>query len=83
MNIEEQIRLHILHTQLPGEAPDKLQPDDDLIDSGILDSMGIMQLVAHLEQEYGIEIATEEIDPDNFATTRTLASFVAARMPEH
>jgi len=76
MNIEEQIRLHILHTQLPGEAPDKLQLDDDLIDSGILDSMGIMQLVTYLEKEYGISIPTEEIEPEQFTSVATLAAFV-------
>jgi len=76
MTIEEQIRLHILHTQLPGEDPEQLQIDDDLLDSGILDSMGIMQLVAHLEKEYGISIPTEEIEPEQFTSVATLASFV-------
>ena len=76
MNIEEQIRQHILHTQLPGEDPEQLQVNDDLIDSGILDSMGIMQLVKHLEKDYGISIQTEEIEPDQFASVTALAAFV-------
>ena len=76
MSIEEQIRRHILHTQLPGEDPEKLQVDDDLIDSGILDSMGIMQLVTYLEKEYGISIRTEEIEPEQFASVTALAAFV-------
>jgi len=76
MTIEEQIRLHILHTQLPGEDPEKLQIDDDLLDSGILDSMGIMQLVTYLEKAYGISIPTGEIEPEQFASVATLAEFV-------
>ena len=76
MSIEEQIRKHILQTQLPGEDPEHLQVDDDLINSGILDSMGIMQLVTHLEKEYGISIQTEEIEPEQFASATALAAFV-------
>lgn len=76
MTIEEQIRQHILHTQLPGEDPEQLQINDDLLDSGILDSMGIMQLVTYLEKEYGISIPTEDIEPEQFATVATLAAFV-------
>ena len=76
MTIEEQIHQYILHTQLPGEDPDNLQPDDDLLDSGILDSMGIMQLITHLEKEYGISIPTEEIEPEKFASVSALAAFV-------
>lgn len=79
MTIEEQIRLHILQTQLPGEDPEQLQPDDDLLDSGILDSMGIMQLVTYLEKEYGISIPTEEIEPEQFASVNALAAFVRAK----
>ena len=79
MTIEEQIRHHILQTQLPGEDPANLQPDDDLIDSGILDSMGIMQLVTHLEKEYGINIPTEEIEPEHFVSVSALAAFVRGK----
>jgi len=76
MTIEEQIRQHILQTQLPGEDPEQLQIDDDLLDSGILDSMGIMQLVAHLEKAYDISIPSGEIEPEQFASVTALAAFV-------
>ncbi|MGD8631572.1 MAG: acyl carrier protein [Gammaproteobacteria bacterium] len=79
MTIEAQIRLHILQTQLPGEDPEQLQIDDDLLDSGILDSMGIMQLVTYLEKEYGISIPTGEIEPERFASVATLAAFVRSK----
>lgn len=76
MSIEEKLRVYIVQAQLPGEDPDILQLDDDLIDSGILDSMGIMQLVTHLEKEYDIQIPSEEIEPDNFQTVKSLALYV-------
>jgi acyl carrier protein len=65
-----------LSVHLPGENPDMLSNDDDLLDMGILDSMAIMQLVDHLEKQYGITIPTEEIDPANFESINALVAFI-------
>ena len=82
MSLEQQLRDHIVTTHLPGEEPENVRVDDNLIDSGILDSMAIMQLVAYLEKEYGISIQTEEIDPDIFASINSLAAFVTGKQNE-
>ena len=79
MSLEQQLRNHIVSAHLPGEDPENVQLDDNLIDSGILDSMAIMQLVAHLEKEYEITIPTEDIDPEHFATVNSLANLVKTK----
>lgn len=79
MSLEQQLCKYIVSAHLPGEDPENVGFDDNLIDSGILDSMAIMQLVGHLEKEYGITIPTEDIDPRNFATVSTLAGMVRAK----
>ena len=79
MNLDQQLLHHIVSTHLPGEDPENVSPDDNLIDSGILDSLAIMQLVGHLEKEYGITIPTEDINPEHFATVTTLASLVRTK----
>lgn len=79
MKLEQQLRDHIVSAHLPGEAPENVRLDDNLLDSGVLDSMAIMQLVAHLEKQYGITIPTEDIDPEHFATVNALADLVRAR----
>ena len=76
MSTSEEVRNYILSVHLPGENPDMLSNDDDLLDMGILDSMAIMQLVAHLEAQYGITIPTEEIDPANFESINSLVAFI-------
>ena len=76
MNTSDEVRNYILSVHLPGENPDMLSNDDDLLDMGILDSMAIMQLVAHLEQQYDINVPTEEIDPANFESIDALAAFI-------
>jgi methoxymalonate biosynthesis acyl carrier protein len=76
VSTSEEVRSYILSVHLPGENPDMLSNDDDLLDMGILDSMAIMQLVDHLEKQYGITISTEEIDPANFESINALVAFI-------
>lgn len=82
MTLEQQLRNHIVASYLPGEDPENVHPNDNLIDSGILDSMAIMQIVTHLEKDYGISIRTEEIDPYIFASINSLAAFVTRKQTE-
>jgi len=46
----------------------KIGPDDSLIDSGILTSMGLIRLVTFIEQRTGVRIPDSMITPDNFDT---------------
>ena len=79
MNLEQELLTHILKEHLPGEAPDSLKPDDDLIGSGILDSLAMIKLVTHLEQHFGIVVGAEEMSPENFTSVAALAKFVASK----
>jgi acyl carrier protein len=56
--------------------------DLDLIESGTLDSLALVELLFGLEREFGISIALEELDIDSFRTVERIAGFVeAARTP--
>lgn len=52
-----------------------------LLSSGIVDSLGMLDLVSFLEKSFSIQIADEELTPENFATVATLASFVQTKRP--
>ena len=51
-----------------------------LLDSGVLDSLGILQLTTRIEQVFGIEVTDEDFVPENFATVGALARYVGARL---
>lgn len=51
-------------------------PHTNIIEEGIIDSMGILALVSFLESKYRIEIDLEEITAENFATVNKIAEFV-------
>jgi acyl carrier protein len=61
-----------------GEAR-PLSPDDDLLDGGIIDSAGILQLVGHLEERFGFQVSDDELTAENFRTIDDLARFVEAK----
>ena len=68
-----------IHTYLQSKAAcsQPLTNDQDLLLSGILDSLGIADLLAFLESEYAIKIALEDVTVENFATISTMTAFVA------
>jgi acyl carrier protein len=73
------IRTFIVERLAPATGRTHLDDDDDLIDSGVVDSLGIFQLVAFLEEKFGVVIADSEITPDNFATIARIERLVAER----
>jgi acyl carrier protein len=58
---------------------DDLAAHSDLVSTGILDSLLIMDLIAHVEHAYRVRLENDDISPDNFRTTRALAELVNAR----
>lgn len=79
MNIQDQLRDFIV-TQFMYEQNHKaLDLDDDLLNQGIVDSMGILQVVNFMEEKFGIHVNDEEITPENFRSLRTLTDLVTQK----
>jgi acyl carrier protein len=73
------IRTFVIERLAPAVGLSSLGDDDDLIDSGVVDSLGIFQLIAFLEERFGIKIGDEEITPENFGTVAAIDRLVASR----
>jgi acyl carrier protein len=56
-----------------------LDHGDDLLASDQLDSQGIMELVAFLEEGFGVEVGDEDLVPDNFRSVDAITAFVARK----
>lgn len=54
-------------------------PTDDLFDAGVLDSFSLVDLVAMLEEQFGIEIPDSDVRAENFRTVRAVEQYVDAR----
>ena len=53
--------------------------DTKLIESGILDSLSILKLVAFLEEKFGIKVSPEDVVSTNFETVGAISSFVSGK----
>jgi methoxymalonate biosynthesis acyl carrier protein len=56
-----------------------LQPDEDIFALGFVNSLLAMQLVAFVEKEFGVTVADEDLDLDNFRSLGAIAGFVARK----
>ena len=54
-------------------------PETDILATGILDSVGFVNLILHLEERFGFHIAMETLEPDNLRSISTIAAFVSAQ----
>jgi acyl carrier protein len=56
-----------------------LADDDRLFDRGIIDSMGILELIDFLQLEFGVGVPTDDITEENFGTLKDIARYVVSR----
>lgn len=75
--VEFQIKEFILSNFL-FQAKD-IDGDQSLIDAGIIDSTGVVELVAYLEDRFGIRVGDDELVPENLDSISRIAAFVSAK----
>jgi acyl carrier protein len=63
---------------LPDQS--SIQPDTMLLQSGIVDSLGMEELISFLEATFGIEVAIDDMMPDNFETVVAITALVESKL---
>lgn len=61
-----------LHLDVPA-------PDADLLETGLLDSLTLVDLLVHLEREFGLVVQLADLDLARFRSLQAIAEFVASR----
>ena len=74
--IDHAVRHFIVERFLYGDQSAPLADEDSLLDKGIIDSTGVLELVSYLQSEFGIEIPDEEIIPDNLDSITKLTRYI-------
>jgi acyl carrier protein len=79
-HIEEKIRGFVSQTFLKGgEANPGLESDTSFLEKGIVDSTGVLELVAFLEETFDIKVEDEELVPENLDSVSNLVRFVKGK----
>jgi acyl carrier protein len=72
------IQAHIVE-KFPLAKKRNIQEQDSLLETGVLDSLGILDLVHYLEGEFGFQVSDDELLPENFDSVKSIAAFVASK----
>jgi acyl carrier protein len=78
MKYTTEIRSYIVSNFLFGDES-SLKDDTSFMESGILDSTGVLELVTFLESTYGVKVQDQEMVPENLDSVNRAAAFVARK----
>jgi acyl carrier protein len=79
-DFQKDIVCFIKENYIMGRNEVVLDPDVSLIESGIMDSTGVLELVEFLETTYGIRIEDEELMPENLETITNIVNFLQTKV---
>jgi acyl carrier protein len=74
--VDKEIRNFIVQNFLYGRDDGSLKPDTSFLDSGIIDSTGVMELVMFVEKNCGVKVEDQELDPANLDSILSLTRFI-------
>jgi acyl carrier protein len=79
--IEPAIRDFIATRLLYSDDGFKYSDDAPLLQEGIIDSLGVVELVEFVQTHFGVKVEQREVRPDNFDSVLKLAAFVRSKVP--
>jgi Acyl carrier protein len=77
--IIERVRAFVQENFLYMRPDFELDTDDRLLERGVVDSLGVVEVLAFIEAEFGVCAAEEEISEANLGSLRSIARFVASK----
>jgi acyl carrier protein len=79
MSIQERLRDHLVDQTGDPSLRDRLTGDFPIIESGVIDSQGILTLILFVEGEFDIEVLDEDLVLENVGTLDRLAAYIEIR----
>lgn len=76
MNHTQTITKFLVDEFLPDVSAESLPADYDLLSGGVIDSLGLLKVIAWLEDRFDVVVDDIEIEPDNFRTVAAMNAFV-------
>ena len=76
MDLETRIRDYIVSEFLSGEDVADLTDDFDLIENGVVDSLGLVRLISHISKTYAIPVDDIPLEPSHFRDIEHICAFV-------
>ena len=77
--IQKRVREYIIENFLLGEEEADFFDDQSFLETGLIDSTGILEVITFLEESYEITIEDEEMIPENLDSVENVARFVSTK----
>lgn len=77
-DVNTEIRKFVL-AKFPLARKKQVKDSDSLLESGIVDSQGVLEVVTFIEQEFSIVVADDDLVPENFQTIDLIAGYIRNR----
>ncbi len=74
------LRDFILTSYLFGDQSRMPSAEESLLETGVLDSTGVLELIEHLESTYQFEVADTETVPENLGSIKGITSYVLSKL---
>ena len=78
-DVQRDVVAFIVQNFLFGNQAEAPTPEASCMATGLIDSTGVLELVAHLEASYGIAVADDELVPANLDSVASIAAFVVRK----
>lgn len=79
MEIKDQVRSFVTSNFYVAD-PTSLEDDASLLDRGIIDSTGVLEVIFFIEETFGITVEDSEMLPDNLDSIERIAKFIARKI---
>lgn len=80
MEIKSELRAYILENFLFTDEEDQLEDGVSLIETGVIDSTGVLDLVGFIEENYEVTVPDTDLVPDNFDSVERIVAYVQRRI---
>jgi acyl carrier protein len=81
MTHSQTVKQFVLSEFLPDVPDGDLPTDYDLVTGGVIDSLGLLKLIAWIEERFGLPVDDVELDPESFRTIDAIDAFIARTVP--
>ena len=82
-DIAPRVRAYVLENFLYMRRDYEFSDTDSLMGHGIMDSMGVIELITFVQDEFHVEVGEDEITEENFGTIAAVTGFVQGKRREH
>ncbi|HEY8373446.1 MAG TPA: acyl carrier protein [Pseudonocardiaceae bacterium] len=76
MSVTHDVKRYVIENFAPDVSFDELENDYDLLENGVIDSLGLLRLISWLGERFSIPVEEMDLEPANFRSIDEICAFV-------